>query len=168
MAKKNYTNENEHIKSALSYDPATGEIRWLKVAPWVRIKVGDVAGHVNRKGYRVINIAGKVRRAHRVAWFLHYGEFPIDQIDHINGIKDDNRLVNLRQASSAENGRNKTAPKSNTSGFKGVSFHRKTKKWVAYITVDCKQKYLGLYESPEDAHAIRRIAEARMHGKFSR
>lgn len=89
-------------------------------------------------------------------------------VDHINGDRLDNRLCNLRLCTKSENGRNSVKPKSNTSGLKGVSWHRKSKKWVAQIMINQKQIYLGLHKTKEDAHAAYVEASRKYHGEFGR
>jgi hypothetical protein len=97
--------------------------------------------------------------AHRVAWALHYGEWPSDQIDHVNGDKTDNRLENLRIVTAQGNAKNRSLRSDNTSGHVGVYWVRETKKWSAQIKVDGRQKTIGSFESLEDAVKARKAAE---------
>lgn len=89
-------------------------------------------------------------------------------IDHINGNKLDNRRENLRYATAAENVRNRVKAPNNTSGYKGVSYHRFTGKWQATIGANNKQFYLGLYSTPEEAHEAYKAAALELHGEFAR
>lgn len=98
------------VRSFLSYDPETGEFRWLLRKGWER-GAGRVAGSKKRRGYVDIGILGTVYQAHRLAWLHYHGEWPKQQIDHINRVRDDNRIVNLRDVSYLENARNKAPPK---------------------------------------------------------
>jgi hypothetical protein len=91
-------------ESLLKYNPDTGVITWATTSR--HVNAGDVAGYVCPRGYRYISVGGKKQSAHRLAWFLSYGVWPEDQVDHINGDKTDNRLVNLRSATKAQNNRN--------------------------------------------------------------
>jgi hypothetical protein len=91
-----------------------------------------------------------------------------EQVDHINGAGLDNRRGNLRLASHAENMRNRGAKRNNTSGYKGVSFHRQRQKWRAQIMIDGRETHLGYFLTPEEAHAAYCEAAERYHGKFAR
>lgn len=150
---------------ALSYDPATGELRWKIRREGV--KLGAIAGSLDALGYRTIGISGKVYKAHRLAWFIHHGAWPERGLDHINEVRDDNRLVNLRLATKGQNGANRGKTKSNKSGFKGVSQHKRSGRWQAEIRFGVTRLYLGLHDSPEEAHAAYCEAATRLHGEFA-
>jgi hypothetical protein len=157
----------EKIKELLDYNPETGIFIWKsKTSKYSPIKVGSIAGYLKSSGYRIIEIYNKAFREHRLAWLYVYGVFPSDQIDHINGIRDDNRISNLREATNKENSFNKKPSKNNTSGYKGVSWNKKNNKWVSQIRVDKKSIYLGLYDSLEDAAIAYQAAAIRYHGDF--
>src|SRR5580704_1773693 len=108
----------EALKTVLDYDPLTGVFRW-RIRPRQRA-CSEIAGSVNSYGYRMICVAQKIYRAHRLAWFYVYGEWPTNEIDHINGKKDDNRIVNLRLADKQKNQANSKRRSTNTTGFKGI------------------------------------------------
>ena len=146
------------VMERLSYDTRTGLFKW-KFRTANRIQAGDVAGWSTEDGYVRIRILGRNYRAHRLAWLIVYGSFPPDQIDHINGVKHDNRISNLRAVTGLENCRNKPLSSSNTSGYMGVSYNKRMRKWVAKIGVSRKLIYLGCFENKEDAIEARRIAE---------
>ena len=115
----------ERLREVLDYGPDTGVFTW-KIRTNSRVKVGDVAGALRPDGYIQISIDGRLHRAHRLAWLYVTGESPPDQIDHINGVRDDNRIANLRLATSAENKQNLRRAKSrNKTGFLGVCTPRK-------------------------------------------
>lgn len=129
----------------LSYDPATGIFTW--------VKTNKVAGFINDKGYVKIQIKGKSISAHRLAFLFEDGYCPEKtiQVDHINCIRHDNRWCNLRLASASENQRNERLRKNNTSGYKGVHFDNKSRKWRACAPLGGKQVKLGSFLSIEEA-----------------
>lgn len=105
---------------------------------------------------------------HRIAWYMATGVDPIDfELDHINGDKTDNRICNLRRATRADNNRNQTKRKNNTSGYKGVSWSKTYSKWVAYIGVDWKRQHLGYFDTPKGAHVAYKDAANKLHGPFA-
>jgi len=110
-------------------------------------------------GYREVSILGKSYRSHRLAWLLHYGEEPKNQIDHINGVRDDNRIENLRDTTQAENCKNVKKPKNNTSGCVGVYWKKRDSVWRAAISVNDIQVSLGAFKDKSDAIAARLKAE---------
>ena len=142
----------DRLKKVLHYDPNTGVFTWLQ-ATANRISVGAVAGALSNKGYVRIQIDRKIHPAHRLAWLYTYGVWPKSAIDHINHVKTDNRIVNLREATPSENARNSGLRRDNKWGYKGVSYWARKKKWAAQIRIDGKNKLLGVFVSPEDAGA---------------
>ena len=152
------------IRELFHYDPATGIFtRKIKTAP--STKVGEIAGYVRCDGYVLIKVDKKNIYAHRLAWLCFYGASAEKQIDHINGIKSDNRIVNLRLATLSQNQHNRTAYANNTSGYKGVMLDV-SGKWMARIKLNGKSHYLGTFDAPADAHAAYIEAATRMHGPF--
>jgi hypothetical protein len=150
------------LKDLLHYDPDTGVFVW-KVARG-RKSAGAQAGTVNaRTGYVYVCVGGKVMLAHRLAYFYETGEWPPAQIDHINRDKSDNRWINLRCATAAENSRN--AP--SRTETKGVTWHRIGQKWQAQIVVNNKRVYLGLFANKDEAHAAYCKAAQELHGAFA-
>jgi len=123
-----------------------------------RTKVGEEAGSWNQEGYRQIGINGRLYGTSRLVWFYAKGEWPIF-IDHINHIRTDNRLINLRSVSHAENNKNQSKRSDNTSGVTGVCWHKKHKKWCAQIRVNGKQIYLGSFTDLADAVTARAAAK---------
>jgi hypothetical protein len=126
------------------------------------------AKHVGKKvftsrdddGYLRVRLFGRSYPAHRVIWALHYGKWPEGQIDHINGDPADNRIENLRDVSHAENGRNQRLHRTNTSGFAGVNWRARSRRWLASITVNGRRKHIGCFAALADAVAARKAAEA--------
>jgi len=152
----------DDLKKVLSYNPETGVFVWL-VRPCKAVKAGDVAGCVEKRiGYNTIGISGKVYKAHRLAWLYVHGEWPTGLIDHINGKKDDNRIVNLRVVLADGNSQNVRKPnRRNKSGFMGVIFFQN--KWRATMSYKGKTKWLGDYATPEEAHQVYLEAKRRYH-----
>tara|TARA_R110002094_G_scaffold157781_2_gene144049 strand:+ start:17418 stop:17915 length:498 start_codon:yes stop_codon:yes gene_type:complete len=146
----------EYLLSILSYNPITGEVTWENPTSH-RLKRGDRAGCVNGNGYRIITFQRNPFLEHRLIWLMLYGEWP-EQIDHINQDKTDNRLSNLRNASSLENHRNLSISKRNTSGFTGVSWSKTYQHWVASISLNKKSVCLGCYTNKVDAINCRKEA----------
>lgn len=159
---------HERLCSVLSYNAKTGLFTWKEVTS-NRVKVGDVAGQIDPHGHRIISVCGIRYSAHRLAWFYVHGEWPKDEIDHINLIKDDNRIANLREATHSENVRNVKMRRRNKTGFKGViRHHQSPNKFVAQITVDRKVMYLGIFDDPKTAYAAYVEASLKHHGNFGR
>lgn len=150
----------DFLKEKLIYTPDTGLFTW-KVTLGSRAKAGSQAGCHGYGGYVRIIIHGKIYRAHRLAWLYETGELPVDQIDHINGVRMDNRIVNLRVVTNEENSKNRRLSKNSTSGVMGVCWHKSNKKWQAQIYNNGKAIYLGAYDNIEDAISARADAEAR-------
>lgn len=152
----------------LKFNPDTGSITWMVSRG--RMKAGDEAGAHDKDGYIRIRVNGKIYPAHRLMWLYVHKEFPKPgmQIDHINGVRDDNRIDNLRLVVSQGNQRNRVVGKNNSSGCLGVRLI--PEKWRAVIKVDGKQVSLGMYNEWWDAVCARKSAEYRYgfannHGK---
>lgn len=136
----------------LSYNSETGDISWKKAR--CKARIGSVSRSLDVSGYVQVNIgSGIVLKGHRVAWLFVYGEWPNGHIDHINGVRDDNRACNLRVVTNAINCQNKRKPlPSNKSGFLGVSWDKRVNKWLAACMLDRKQYRAGHFEDPAEAH----------------
>jgi hypothetical protein len=131
------------------------------------VKSGSIAGNQRQDGYIDIGFKGKLIRAHRLIWLFHHGYMP-EFLDHINGIRNDNRIENLRVATRPQNQMNLKKFANNSSGCSGVYWHKQGNKWAARIQVNYKSKHLGLFSVIEDAIAVRKIAEQKFFGEFSR
>ena len=146
------------LKKTLLYSPSTGIFTWLNPKAY-NIKAGSIAGGLDLEGYRIIRINGVQHRSHRLAWFYVTGSFPVDDIDHINGVRDDNRIENLRVVTAQENQRNQKRRQDNTSGVTGVSWCKRSNKWRSVIGNNGKNIYLGQFDILEEAIAARHLAD---------
>lgn len=145
----------ERVRELLTYDPNTGLMHW-KVARGC-VKAGAEAGF-NEKGYRGIRIDGVQTYVHRVVFLLLYGRTPL-VVDHINGDRSDNRLINLREVDQSLNLRNRVMSSNNRSGVAGVFWNTERSRWTARIKVHGKTTHLGTFKRLEDAAAVRKEAE---------
>ena len=154
-------------RKLLRYDPDTGKLYWRhrdrgmfkNSGLWKyfnkRFAFQEAATSSDRHGYRQLTLLGKGYSAHRVIWLIATGEWPDDQLDHINGDRHDNRLKNLREVSQQENLRNQKRSSKNTSGTTGVSWHRTTDLWQVRIA----GKTIGYFKFLEEAIAVRKESE---------
>lgn len=148
------------LKENLSYEPESGVIRWAKRNGTK--KCGEVAGTITKNGYVHIRFRGRKILGHRVAWLITHGDWPADQIDHINDVKTDNRISNLRVVNNSQNNQRKKTPKPlGASGFYGVSPYKG--KFQAKITTNYKTKSLGTFESAADASEFYQLAKEMIH-----
>lgn len=154
----------DRLHGLFSYHAETGKIIWE--VPFKAIVAGDEAGSVWNDGYRYIRLDGRAYLAHRIAWLMHYGEAPKRALDHINGVKSDNRISNLRQATIAENNRNRPRPRNNTSGHKGVTLNRATGKFMARIGHNRAVHSLGYFDTAAEAAAAYAAKAKELHGEF--
>lgn len=153
----------ERLKYLFNYNPVSGIFTRL-VTCNNKAKAGTIAGGKDSRGYTIISIDHKLYKAHRLAFLYTYGYFPSKDVDHINAIRDDNRMSNLREATRSENLQNIRKPfTTNKSGFLGVRYHVRDKKWIAEISLSGKSKYLGAYKTPELASIAYITAKREMH-----
>lgn len=170
MAKKPLPSP-EVLRQLLTYDPATGDLVWRTrhaemfptkaASTWWNGRFANQKAltAIDSSGYRFGLIFSVTHKAHRVIWALYYGAWPRGEIDHLNGIKTDNRIKNLRDVHKSVNARNTKMYGHNTSGQNGVSWYRRNNKWRASIKIDGQQKHLGYFECFDDAIAARKAAE---------
>ena len=151
----------KELQRLLHYNPETGVFTW-KIGLGT-VKSGSVAGGVDDKGYDRISIHGKAYKSHRLTWLYITGEFPADQIDHVNHIRNDNRFSNLRETSNAENHKNRAILKNNSSGVTGVSWYKPTGKWCVRINANGKIIYGGYFNCITAAALARKALEIK-HG----
>ena len=149
------------LRQTFRYDPELGKLFWLPRegdVSWNKVFGGKEAGCLDSKGYVRIRTKGCVWVAHRVIWKLVHGSDP-DYVDHINGVRSDNRLCNLRSVSQTENARNTAKHRTNTSGCTGVYWLARESRWYAVISINAKRKVLGSFRDKSDAIATRKAAE---------
>lgn len=171
MAKKPLPTPEE-LRQLLRYEADTGKMFWIEQKPenfqdgkysrerkcsmWNGSYAGKEAFATQHgEGYRVGAVGGRMILAHRVAYTLYHGQWPKGDIDHINGNRTDNRIINLRDVSRSENLRNAACRSNNTSGHTGVRWNKKDKKWVAFATVGGSRTHLGYFDNRADACAAR-------------
>jgi len=157
------TTTAERVRELLIYDPSTGVFSWR-----VRrnnIRAGAIAGNAShQRGYRIISIDKKRYLAHRLAWLYMTGEWPQDEIDHIDGQTDNNRLANLRPASRVQNSQNSKRDVGATSIHPGVYWNKSRGKWQASVRVgDGSKKFLGRYDDERPAALMYQIARELYH-----
>lgn len=151
----------ERVRSLLSYDPENGVFRW-KISRG-NAAAGSVAAKRVSSRYQDIKIDGRTYQAHRLAWLMVHGRWPNQSIDHINGVKGDNRLCNLRDVSHIENMQNqKRARTNNQSGALGVS-PKRSGRYCAQIQANGKKYHLGHFKTIEQAAAAYRRAKREVH-----
>jgi hypothetical protein len=150
------------LKELLHYDPDTGIFTNLVTRNRGAL-IGNQAGYLAPKGYVIISIKRIKYQAHRLAWFYVYGVWPIKQLDHINRIKNDNCIFNLREATISQNHQNIQLQSNNTSGCKGVSWRKDINKWYVRIYLNREQITIGYFKFLSDAIAARKQAEEQLH-----
>jgi hypothetical protein len=156
--------KHQTLKNLLKYEEKTGNFFWINNGAGRNFK--KPAGFVDFKGYRLIKLLGNTYMLHRLAWFYITGEWPKEQIDHINGNKSDNRFENLREASNSQNQFNLGLRSTNKSGYKGVSWSKVKGKWHAVAYLNYKSYSLGFYDDIiEAAQAYKDFAKI-VHGEF--
>ena len=146
----------------LNYCPATGVFTW-RVSPGGRGQAGAAAGTRDSEGYTVIRYRGRGYKAHRLAWLHAYGEMPSGVIDHINGEKSDNRIVNLRDVDAYVNAQHVRRPNKNgRSGLRWVSWFSQYGKWKASFIFQKKRYFVGHFDCKREAHEAAKVARARL------
>ncbi|MET4892248.1 HNH endonuclease [Morganella morganii] len=169
MSHYSFTSMDCHdlLLATLHYNPDTGIFTRIKHRGGPLSCSINGAGSLKKSGYVDIRFNRKIFKAHRLAWYYVYKEWPVEEIDHINGIKADNRIENLRKASRAENIRNVGRRNKNTSGYKGVSKIRGRERWVARIVAGRKIINIGSFDNPENAYRAYCKKSIELHGEFS-
>jgi hypothetical protein len=153
------------LRELLQYDAETGEFRWLKQMSR-KIRAGDLAGTLTGDRYCKITIKGRQYRAHQLAWLYVTGEWCPLMIDHRDGDPLNNRWDNLRRATRSQNNANRGPHRNNACGLKGVSRNRSG--WRATIHKNRRRHYLGIFRTPQAAHAAYEAAARKLFGEFAR
>lgn len=150
------------------FDYKDGALYWKNVAHKNQNHlIGQKAGFMHSTGYRHITWFGKKHKAHRLIFLLVHGYMP-KEIDHINGDRQDNRIENLREVTRSENQFNKAMCSNNTSGFRGVNWHKHSKSWVVRVCTKGKTKILGYFKDLELAGLVADEARNLYHGKYAK
>jgi hypothetical protein len=158
----------ERLRELLRYDAETGVWTARTSAHKGRWKAGRIAGAVLNTGYRYINVDGQLYLSSRLAFLYMTGEWPAEEVDHKDTDRSNDRWLNLRPATHAENMRNASISRNNKSGLKGVWLDKQPGRWVAYIMVSGRQRYLGSFTTKEATHAAYCAAAREYFGEFAR
>jgi hypothetical protein len=158
----------QRLRAALDYNPDTGLFVW-KTRASRNVFAGDISACIAPNGYVVTSIDGKRYTQHRLAWLHVTGDWPVGTVDHVNGRRDDNRWVNLREASRQQNNLNRKFS-GNRAGLKGVGYYPKqvSRPWRAQIKCGGQTFYLGHFATKEEAHLSYCEAARKHHGEFAR
>ena len=170
------TPDIDSLKSVLQYFPSSGDLVWKHrhsgnyktsssgseslLRAWNARSAGQDATTLSNNTYLTIQTRGKTFQAHRVAYALYHGHWPVGHIDHIDGDRFNNAIENLRDVTPAENNKNCKRPKNNKTGVVGVSLHKQSGKWIATAGNAGKCVYIGLFPKFEDAVAARKEYES--------
>ncbi len=153
------------LKELIHYDPVTGMFTWALSRQ--KVKKGDVIGSHQDQEYHQIMVKGERYVAHRLAWLYMTGKWPQDQIDHINQIKSDNRWCNLRECDRSQNQANTKKRSDNTSGYKGVTWSKKDKKWYSQTHIKGKHLHLGVFKCKHQAAIAYNKKAMELFGEFA-
>jgi len=149
---------HEELLRLAHYDPETGI--------FTRLADGYVMGKPDRKGYLLAWLKNWRFRCHRLAWLYMTGKWTAHEIDHINGVTDDNRWANLRECSHPQNNHNQGMRRTNKSGVKGV-YRNKRGKWHVQVCLNYKIHHGGLFDDLADAEKAARKLREELHGEFA-
>jgi len=154
------------LKTLIHYDPETGRMIRL-VSPGPCIKVGDEVKGKSVRGYRRAMIHGVRYKAHDLVWLYMTGSFPKEIIDHIDCNTDNLKWNNLREATQIQNCHNKSVSRLNTSGYKGVKWHKGSQKWCGVIGYKNRRIFVGNFDTKEAAFEATRIMREKLYGEFA-
>ncbi len=150
------------LRELFDYDPETG-VFTRKLSRGGKAMTGAKVGNYAGGGYLKVNLNKRNEYLHRLAWVITYGVWPAGVVDHINGIKDDNRIANLRDVTRSANQHNMPSRTNNWIGCPGVSWSTSASKWRARITLDRKEIHLGSFANLAEAIAARHAAKTIYH-----
>lgn len=168
----------DYLRTCFNYNPESGELRWKKRpvshfstknswSIWNSKHAGTIAGNIDPNGYRCVGINRRLYKAHRLIWKIFTGNEPPPGIDHHDGNTLNNEWRNLREADQLQQNWNARLKKNNTSGYRGVS-KVGSGRYGAQIRVNRKYRYLGTFDTPEEASAAYQAAAKELHGEFFR
>lgn len=152
----------DEVKKRVSYDPLTGYVFWKDGK-----NTGKQITNLSADGYYRLKILGKTYYLHRVCWFLHYGFWPVETLDHINTNKTDNRLCNLRLATSSQNSANRPLAINNATGYKGVCYNKTAKKFLARVGANPRIN-IGYFDTAKDAAKAYNKVALELYGEFAK
>ena len=172
------------LRLLISYDPATGALKWKRRPVWMftslrqcrrwnsRYEGKPALDSVATTGHLHGTLLQKRLQSHRAAWAIYYGKWPDGEIDHISGEKTDNKIENLRDVTVLENSRNRPMQRDNSSGRIGVNWNVKAKQWVARISDRGSRIHIGYFDDFAEACVAREAAEKEIgfhknHGRRS-
>jgi hypothetical protein len=157
----------EELMKLLKYEPDTGRFLWFShPSSKCQVDVGQEAGCIEAKGYRIIKIHQKCYKAHRLAWLYMTGEWPKGMIDHIDRDPGNCKWRNLREATYSQNHAN-SVKALGRSGLRGASWSERAKKWKSSVRSGGKRIHLGYFDTAEDARSAYADAVAKFHGEWS-
>jgi hypothetical protein len=152
----------EVLKDYLSYDSLTGVFEWIK--SYRNQKIGKKVGSYDKDGYLQIKLQRKIYRSHRLAWLYVYGKFPDGQIDHIDGVRDNNAIANLREVTFAGNSQNqRISHKDSSFGMLGIDYNKSKNRFRARIQTNGKRITLGGFATAEEAFEAYKEAKRKFH-----
>jgi len=153
------------LREWIDYNPETGVLTWKKRRRY-NATAGTECGSLHHTGYRYIRFGGVRPPAHHIAWALHYGRWPLRELDHINRVREDNRITNLREVTRSENSCNRSMRSDSTTKLQGVSWDKRDKKWKAHVCLNGKTS-AGYFTSLGEAAEWVRQKRAELHGEFA-
>jgi hypothetical protein len=153
----------DRLRQVFSYNESNGLFTRL-IATSNRVKIGDVSNFIGKNGYVQIDLDGRTYYGHRLAWLYCYQAWPKSHLDHIDGNRNNNAIINLRECTMSENLQNQRKAHSvNSSGFLGVSWDSASRKWRAQISLLGKNRDVGRFETPEAEYVAYITAKAELH-----
>jgi hypothetical protein len=156
----------KQARKLLVYNKKLGVLFWKSSRG--SVKAGTVAGTKYVRKHNYVRVLGTLYKTHRVIWLIVHGKWPSKDLDHMNGLGGNNELINLREATKVENGRNQKVSTRNTSGYTGVAYCKTNLRWRAYIAIARKQISLGHYKTRKEAIKARIEGENSYYSNFSR
>lgn len=163
--KERYNLTQDRLKEVIHYDPDSGSM--IRKYDGRRFRAGDHVSGKTHRGYLRVMIDGIRYMAHDLAWLYMTGEFPKNIIDHIDCNTSNMKWSNLREATQQENCCNKSIARNNTSGFKGVKWHKRSQKWYGSVTHMGKRHHVGEFNTKEAAANAVMFLREMLYGEFT-